>query len=248
LTKAGDCGHRMPEELELDHVFVCADSGEAGAAGLIRSGFQPGIRRVHAGQGTANVCFFFDNAYLEVLWLRDEREIRSPVVSPLCLWERVRWRASGACPFGVAFRQTSNRVGTSESAWHYPAPFLPSGGTIPILTPKGTADEPLVFVLSSSAGPPSEYPPERRQPLEHHGRRHRVAEVRIDLPAHELSQELKGMMDRGLFRVGTGRGYEMRLRLESSTSGPDVDFRPELPLSFTWSARAKPHVPVRSFV
>jgi hypothetical protein len=229
----------VPEELELDHVFVCAASGEADAAGLIRFGLQPGSRRVHAGQGTANVCFFFDNAYLEVLWLHDEREIRSPVVSPLRLWERVHWRESGACPFGIAFRQIADQDRPLEASWEYPAPFLAPGATIPILTPKDAASEPLVFVSRPSAGPPSAYPPELRQPMEYRGRRHRLAEVQVDLPESKLSRELSDMVDRGLIQIRTAAGYGMMLRFESETADVLVDFRPELPLSFAWSDRAK---------
>lgn len=220
----------MPPGLELDHVFVCASAGKDDAAKLIRFGLQPGIERVHSGQGTANVCFFFDNAYLEVLWLHDEREICSPAVAPLCLQERIRWKESGACPFGIGFRQAADQGGPPEFAWEYDAPFLPPGTTIPILSPRSAAVEPLLFVLRPSAGPPSDYPAERSAPLQHRGERRRLAEVVIDLPSSNLSGVFSG-----LIQIRTGRRCGMTLRFEANASREEeVDFRPELPLSFEW--------------
>ena len=224
----------MLEGLELDHVFVCASSGEEDTTKLIQFGVQPGIGRVHVGQGTANVCFFFDNAYLEVLWLHDEREIRSPVVALLCLWERVRWRQSGACPFGIGFRPAANQTDAPEPAWEYAAPYMPRGATIPILTPKSTPNEPLIFVLASSGGPPSDYPAERVPILEHRGRQRRLAGIQIDLPSSKLSGELRGIVARGLIQIRTGQSYRMTLRFEPSPSSAEVDFGPELPLSLEW--------------
>jgi hypothetical protein len=218
----------MPPALELDHVFVCASAGKDDAAKLIRFGLQPGIQRILSGQGTGNVCFFFDNAYLEILWLHDEEEIRSPIVAPLCLRERIRWRESGACPFGIGFRQRGDQIETPEFAGEYAAPFLPPGATIPILTPRSAAVEPLVFLVRPSAGPPSQYPAERKVPLQHRGERRRLAEVVIDLPSSDLSREFGGLTMR------TGRSYGMTLRFESNASREAVDFRPELPLSFEW--------------
>jgi len=36
----------------------------------------------HQGQGTANACAFFDNAYLELLWRHDDDDLQSEVVRP----------------------------------------------------------------------------------------------------------------------------------------------------------------------
>lgn len=56
--------------MELDHFFVftplCGGSLRARLAAL---GLTETYQRVHPGQATANVCFVFDDAYLELLWL-----------------------------------------------------------------------------------------------------------------------------------------------------------------------------------
>ena len=89
--------------MELDHVFVCVDDASAAEQALADFGLQFSVHAVHQGQGTANACAFFENAYLELLWRHDDHELRSEVVRPLALWERVRWRHTGASPFGLAF-------------------------------------------------------------------------------------------------------------------------------------------------
>jgi hypothetical protein len=45
-------------------------------------------RRVHEGQGTANRTFSFENFFLEIAWVRNEREIKSDLVKPTGLWQR----------------------------------------------------------------------------------------------------------------------------------------------------------------
>lgn len=137
----------MDAELELDHIFVCTLSLAAGAGRLADFGLQPGRSRIHAGQSTKNVCFFFENAYLELLGLLNEADVRSPVVAALGLWERLRWQQTGACPFGICLRLVSGSLeALSAETWGYAAPFLPSGVMLPIFTPPNAVELPLVFL------------------------------------------------------------------------------------------------------
>ncbi|QKD80938.1 hypothetical protein HPC62_01035 [Thermoleptolyngbya sichuanensis A183] len=115
----------MNAELELDHIFVCMPSLAADAQRLVEFGLQPGRSRIHAGQGTEDVCFFFDNAYLELLGLHDQAEVRSPLVAPLRLWERLHWQQTGACPFGISLRLKAGTLDTrSSETWSYAAPLF----------------------------------------------------------------------------------------------------------------------------
>src|SRR5258708_38002962 len=75
---------QMP--LAVDHVFICVENPHAAERALADFGVQFGRRRIHQGQGTANACAFFDNAYLELLWRHDDDELQSEVVRPLGLW------------------------------------------------------------------------------------------------------------------------------------------------------------------
>jgi len=81
--------------LALDHVFVCTAVGAPEAEALTAAGFAEGAGNVHPGQGTACRRFFFRNAFLELVWVHDEAEARSPETAPTRLWERWRDRADG---------------------------------------------------------------------------------------------------------------------------------------------------------
>lgn len=51
--------------LELDHVFVFCTPGDGLEERMKAHGFVETYRRRHPGQGTQNVCFCFDNAFVE---------------------------------------------------------------------------------------------------------------------------------------------------------------------------------------
>src|SRR5256885_17156973 len=78
--------------LAVDHVFICVENPQAAERALADFGLQFGRRRIHQGQGTANACAFFDNAYLELLWRHDEGELQSSGALPPGSWGCVRWR------------------------------------------------------------------------------------------------------------------------------------------------------------
>lgn len=99
--------------LELDHVFICSSSLDADANALNAFGLQLGGSFIHSGQGTASKCFFFNNAYLELLGLHNQEEVQSKIVRPTRLWERLHWRESKACHFGISFRYIAGAINTS---------------------------------------------------------------------------------------------------------------------------------------
>jgi hypothetical protein len=83
----------------IDHVFVMCSAGAPEAGALVRAGLVEGSANTHPGQGTANRRFFFDNMYLELLFVSDAEEAQREPVSRTRLWDRWSRRAAGACPF-----------------------------------------------------------------------------------------------------------------------------------------------------
>ena len=98
VTRAAE----MPTE--LDHIFMCASHNADEADRLTAIGLTEGAANSHPGQGTACRRFFFRNAYLELLWVRDSAEAQSDLVQRICLWERWKDRSDGACPRRAADR------------------------------------------------------------------------------------------------------------------------------------------------
>ena len=205
----------MNAELEIDYIFVCTPPLAADADRLADFGLQPGRSRVHAGQGTQNVCFFFDNAYLELLGRYDEAEARSPVVAPLGLWERIHWQQTGACPFGICLRLVSGSLeAVSAETWSYAAPFLPPDVTLPIFTPPNAVDLPLVF-LSPAAVLPARSPASADLPLGHLGDRRTLTQIILQLPVTTARLKTLSLLDQlAQVRITTATSSDTPFHLE----------------------------------
>ncbi|WP_419904004.1 VOC family protein [Kiloniella sp.] len=131
-------------KIEIDHIFVFLDPEEnqdpEEARLLKQAGFVESYRRDHPGQGTTNICYCFDNAYLELLWVKDEAAARSEVISKTRLAERALWKANGNSPFGIALRPE-----LPIQTWAYCPPYLPQGISIPVACSSMDAKQPFIF-------------------------------------------------------------------------------------------------------
>ena len=142
--------------VELDHMFVCTACGAPEAELLAALGLLEGTPNTHPGQGTANRRFYFRNAMLELVWVRDEDEAQSPLVAPTNLWERWRYSETGFSPFGICLRPVAPDDAPQNAlpfeTWPCRPPYLPPGMHIAIAT--GTSEvEPLLFAAPISRRP-----------------------------------------------------------------------------------------------
>jgi len=213
--------------LELDHLFVFSTAGGAEADELVIAGLAEGAPNVHPGQGTANRRFFFRNAFLEVLFVRDAREVQSPPIAPTHLWERARWRDTGYSPFGVCVRSANAPL--PFACWPYRPPYLPAGMHIDVAGDT-TAREPLVFAIPFG-GRPDAVPAAQRQPLEHPNGASEITGLRITLPGDApRSAALRALADAGVLALATGDAALAELELDHASRGVRIDLRPALPL------------------
>ena len=222
-------------QLELDHIFVCVEPLAPEAEILKTFGLTEGRRRIHRGQGTANVCFFFHNVYLELLWLSDSEEIQSDIIRPLGLWERCRWKETNACPFGIAFRKKIlNSPSLPFSTWNYYAPYLAPEGFIPISTNSKNLSEPLIFI-SPSTQKPANLPPEKRPPLIHTLQLVQITGLQVTLPGvRNFSPEILTLIELGLVQFSHGDSYHLEIEFDDGKEGRLQNFHPELPISIKW--------------
>ncbi len=221
--------------LELDHLFICVQRDAPEAERLTQVGLREGRRRRHQGQGTANVCFFFRNAMLELIWVSDEEEARSPLVRPTRLWERWRWRETGSCPFGFCFRPMEVSGGSLPfSTWDYTPPYLPEGLSIPIAANSERSHEPLLFI-SRPGKRPDAYPDDQRPPMNHRIGCREVTSLHVTLPLRvSPSPELRKVQDLGLISVWTGDEYCVEISCDGGQAHQEADLAPELPLHLRW--------------
>lgn len=139
--------------LELDHVFVFVDAGDVlpGGTASLRLGalgLTPSYTRRHVGQGTANVCYCFDNAYLELLFIVDEAELVRPEVQRNGFVLRSIPAGVGS-PFGIAVRGGPPPGDT----WDYRIEGFPPGVSVPVSVDSDDPRMPFVFGSPGQAAP-----------------------------------------------------------------------------------------------
>lgn len=144
----------MAVSFRVDHFFVLVEPpGERESGLLTASGLVESYRRRHPGQGTANVCYCFDDTYLELLWPTDRGELASPAVAPTRLAERAGWRRSGASPFGIALSSLGGDAPLPFEVWGYEAPFLLPGLSLEVACASRDPRQPFLFRSPGSARP-----------------------------------------------------------------------------------------------
>ena len=216
--------------VELDHLFVMVRPGAPEAAGLAGAGLRESFRRDHTGQGSTNLCYCFDNAYLELLWLRgDPAEARSPPAARLRLAERADWRTTGASPFGIALR-TAPGAALPFATWDYAAPFLPEGVTIPVALASDDPRQPLLF-RSPGSQRPDHWTDGRAGARQAAAGLAEIVHLRLDLPDGIWpSAPLTRLQEVGPLSLGSAPTHRMVLTLSRPAAAPR---RLTLP-AFTW--------------
>ncbi len=150
--------------MELDHLFFLTTAAAPEIAALEALGLTPTYRRTHVGQGTANVCYAFENAYLEVLWVTDLAETRSAPIARMKLDARAAWRTEGTSPFGLAWRPTTPDA-PAVPTWSYRPPYLPDGVGIDVAVASDDPRQPSLFTFPGSQAPRT-WPEARRGALQ----------------------------------------------------------------------------------
>lgn len=218
--------------MELDHLFLFTHAPEGAAEALRRFGLTEGAPNTHPGQGTSCRRFFFHNAYLELLSVTSEKEIKSPAIAPTKLWERSQYPQTGYCPFGLCFRSSTL---VFEEGWHYHPPYLPEGLFINVASNTNHPVEPMLFELPFSNTAPKDYTPGRQQPLQHEKGFTEITQVTLILPTTKhLSPSIKKVIHQSPVLITEGNSYLMELELDGGRKDKMQDFTSLMPLIIRW--------------
>ena len=220
---------------EVDHVFFASADGASVEAALSEFGIAFTERRVHLGQGTANACAVFENAFFELLLAADTDELRSDLIRPLGLYERISWRETGACPFGICFRPEKPVLDDSASwpfeTWAYAPPYAPAGKRIPVVTPRHSLYEPLVF-LSPQSRPMTTRP---KSPA-HRGASRMLTSVTVHRTRERapISDGLRCFAKQGLLSLVDNSAYRLELEWDNGRTGQVHEFPASVPVTIRW--------------
>lgn len=196
--------------------------------GLLReAGFLEGPAHDHPGQGTASRGIFFENAYLELIWLTDATTAAGPAVSRTGLAQRTDPRQQ-ASPFGFGLRSTLDPVTQPPfPTWEYSPPYLPPGSSFPMAVSSEKLDEPLIFVLPWARSPSWEVP-------DHPNGARRVTAVTFGPRVSKPSGVLTSFLELGLVDCADGDAPLLQVELDQHRQEHHCDLRPDLPLMIHW--------------
>ncbi|NJO93581.1 MAG: hypothetical protein HC820_02990 [Hydrococcus sp. RM1_1_31] len=92
--------------LEIDHISIFDINNMAGVTLLQEFGFHCSERVIQRlSQGTISTVFFFENMYLELVYLVDRDMAKDyGFENGINLVNRAYWRQTGASPFGIGLR------------------------------------------------------------------------------------------------------------------------------------------------
>lgn len=218
--------------LEIDHLFIITDPGAPEADCLAREGFTEGSPNHHTDQGTACRRFFFVNAMLEFIWIRDARESQSGAALRTGLMSRALSRFNGGSPFGICFRSSTGSGAPPFATWRYNPTYLPKDGSpYEISVRSESVNDPFLF-YRPHAERPDRYPPERAQPTAHACGAEALTRARLQCPTAS-SPELIALSGVPGFTVEQAPGHHLHLTLDNGRHGRRVRL-PFLPLSIDY--------------
>lgn len=133
--------------MKIHHIFIFTDDNGKIADKLIDFGLTEGSNRVHVGQGTINRKFYFDNFFLEILWVHNETEIKSEQTKPTGLWQRADFKINNFSPFGLCIVNSDDTENLFEKSFKYQPDYFPKGEVIDIIKNENHTDLPWTFRL-----------------------------------------------------------------------------------------------------
>ena len=128
--------------MDIDHIFIFTDTNGKIADELISFGLTANESRVHQGQGTTNRTFSFENFFLEIAWVHNEKEIKSDLVKPSGLWQRAEYFKNNYSPFGLIIINNEESDRLFENAYKYQPEYFPTGMAFDILQNDNRPDLP----------------------------------------------------------------------------------------------------------
>ncbi len=171
--------------MKVDHIFIISNKGQE-ADELVNFGLIEGSGRVHSGLGTENRRFFFENFYLEILWVENESETKSEHTSPLKIWERSNFNSNDYSRYGLCFENEINSDQFFKNALKFQPEYYPQGKFLEVFTHENEPHLPWVFRLPIITGKKKNL----NEPTQHNSLGiKKLTDVIFELKATELENE-----------------------------------------------------------
>lgn len=216
--------------MKIDHIFICSDAPDDDAQIFADFGFTEGPPNNHPGQGTANRRFFFNNMYLEFLYIADNKSAQSSFTKPIKLYERITDKSTHVSPFGFGLYPSDNGMKIGDyNTWEYKPKFLPPPLKMDIYGDSLT--EPMYYYMEFLF--PSSKISQKK--FSHANGFNSISAVKILTPQAALDSDLK--QDLSHFKVieyAKAETHALEITFDGAKQNKNHDFRPRLPVIFKW--------------
>lgn len=219
--------------LEVDHLVVYVSEGTTSVSVLQEFGLHCSSRRVQRPeQGTASQIIFFENAYLELIWVEDEQAVEEYAArTGIDILKRTRWQQSRASSFGVGLRYAS---GTADQRKYW-VEWMRSHTYINLAAENlASLEEPLCFVIPDSIALTTwlDRSLEAHQQLISHPLGVRtLTGVKITVNSDKELTNSVSLLDRnGIVAIKRGTSPLLELTFDGGAKGKILDARPMLPI------------------
>jgi hypothetical protein len=200
--------------MDIDHIFIFTDDNGKIADKLVEFGLVEGSNRVHVGQGTTNRKFYFDNFFLEILWVHNEQEIKSDLVKPIGLWQRADYKRNQFSPYGLCIVKSDDNNGLFENSFEYQPDYFPNGMTIEILRNENQPQLPWTFRLPFKGQKKNE-----KEPKNHKNGIQRLTKVNFNYKNSQTDKYLNFFSEESNIDFTVSEDYGMTLTFDNNKQG-----------------------------
>lgn len=218
--------------MKIDHIFICSTDPERDTQILSDFGLTEGPPNTHPGQGTANKRFFFDNVYIEFLYIEHTENAQSAISRPSKLYERITQYSndSNISPFGFGIYPSDNGLKiTDYNTWEYKPQFLHPPLKMDIFG--NSLAEPMYYHMEflSEAGKTGQIK------FKHCDHINFISAIKLHTPRAALNSKFKqNIHDYKIIEYFPNETHVLELEFDHATQQKSHDFRPEIPLIFKW--------------
>ena len=233
LSLVGVATTASGQQLAFDHASIMVSPGAPERAALEQAGLQvsPDLNR-NEGQGTTSIAVEFQNSYLELVWVDASVTVNPSAERAVQKFRnRVAWRTSGYCPFGIASRRTTDeKLALPFPTWSWSAGWMPKGAEIVMLTPREDTPSPALYIEPRAVTDQAKQAALAAK-FHHPLGVHRITSVRLSSPkTYQSIAPLSYLQQQRILSLSQGEQWLLELTFDSGRKKKSKDLRPDLPL------------------
>lgn len=229
--------------LEVDHLQIYTGRSLPDVSTFQELGLNNATQIVRReAQGTASTLFFFENAYLELIWIEDENIFKHYTAQmKIDLLARSQWRQTEASPFGIGLRPRINNYYHLNSS--IDKSLLGTRGNLETRINFSAENlaairEPMCFTIPHQIALTNwldKNNEDHRKFLTHPLGIKRLTGVKIIINTHlALTNAVSLLEDRDIIAIGRGLSPLLELTFDENVKNRVVDARPLLPLQLKY--------------